>query len=142
MFFTHTEAFFLGKISPPRQKSLCTCLYHYMCYSQSSLLSYLHIFATILESEGVNLSVYLTLCHPMDCSLPVSSVHEIFKARILEWVAIPFSRGLPDPEIEPNSPYCGQILYCLSYQGTVSGLKVGIITYLILYLWYLAQFLT
>ena len=84
----------------------------------------------------------LTLCDPVDCSLPVSSVHEIFKARILEWVAIPFSRGLPDPEIEPNSPYCGQILYYLSYQGTVSGLKVGIITYLILYLWYLAQFLT
>ena len=29
----------------------------------------------------------------MDCSLPVSSVHGIFQARILEWVAIPFSRG-------------------------------------------------
>ena len=30
---------------------------------------------------------------PMDCSLPDSSVHEIIQARILEWVAIPFSRG-------------------------------------------------
>ena len=30
----------------------------------------------------------LTLCNPMDCSLPGSSVHRIFKARILEWVAI------------------------------------------------------
>ena len=35
----------------------------------------------------------LTLCHPMDCSLPDSSVHGILQARILEWVAIPFSRG-------------------------------------------------
>ena len=35
----------------------------------------------------------LTLCNPKDCSLPGSSVHGIFWARILEWVAIPFSRG-------------------------------------------------
>ena len=33
------------------------------------------------------------LCDPMDCSLPDSSFHGIFQARILEWVAIPFSRG-------------------------------------------------
>ena len=34
----------------------------------------------------------LTLCDPMDCSLPGSSVHGIFQARVLEWVAIPFSK--------------------------------------------------
>ena len=34
----------------------------------------------------------LTLSNPMDCSLPGSSVHGISQARILEWVAIPFSR--------------------------------------------------
>ena len=34
----------------------------------------------------------LTLCDPMDCSLPGSSVHGIFQARILEWGAISFSR--------------------------------------------------
>ena len=34
-----------------------------------------------------------TLCDPMDCSLPGCSVHGISQARILEWVAIPFSRG-------------------------------------------------
>ena len=32
-----------------------------------------------------------TLSDPMDCSLPGSSVHEIFQARVLEWVAIAFS---------------------------------------------------
>ena len=36
---------------------------------------------------------YLTLCDPMDCSLPGSPVHGILQARILEWVAISFSRG-------------------------------------------------
>jgi len=40
----------------------------------------------------------------MDCSLPGSSVHEIFQARVLEWVAISFSRGFFDPGIEPGSP--------------------------------------
>ena len=35
----------------------------------------------------------LTLCDPIDCSPPGSSVRGILQARILEWVAIPFSRG-------------------------------------------------
>ena len=34
-----------------------------------------------------------TLCDPMDCSLPGSSIHGIFQARVLEWVAVSFSRG-------------------------------------------------
>ena len=33
-----------------------------------------------------------TLCNPMDCSLPASAIHGIFQARVLEWVAISFSR--------------------------------------------------
>ena len=39
----------------------------------------------------------LTLCDPMDCSLPVSSVDVIFQARILEWVSIFFPRESPQP---------------------------------------------
>ena len=35
----------------------------------------------------------LTLCNPIDCSPQGSSVHEILQSRILEWVAIPSSRG-------------------------------------------------
>ena len=38
-----------------------------------------------------------TLCDPMDCSLTGSSVHGIFQARVLEWVAISFSRGSSPP---------------------------------------------
>ena len=34
-----------------------------------------------------------TVCDPMDCSLPGSSVHGILQARMLEWVAVPSSRG-------------------------------------------------
>ena len=40
---------------------------------------------------------YPTLCEPMDCSPPGSSAHGIFQARILEWVAISFSRGSSQP---------------------------------------------
>ena len=43
------------------------------------------------ESEVAQLC--LTLCDSMDCSLPGSSIHGIFQARVLEWVAISFSRG-------------------------------------------------
>ena len=39
----------------------------------------------------------LTLCSPMDCSLPGSSVHGILQTRILEWVDIPSSRGSSQP---------------------------------------------
>ena len=45
-----------------------------------------------------------TLCDPMDCSLPGPSVHGILQVRILEWIAISFSRGLPDPGIKVGSP--------------------------------------
>ena len=38
-----------------------------------------------------------TLCDPMDCSLPGSSIHGIFQARVLEWVAICFSRAPSQP---------------------------------------------
>ena len=42
------------------------------------------------------------LCHPMDCSPPGSSVHGIFQARILEWVAISSSRGSSRPRDRNN----------------------------------------
>ena len=44
------------------------------------------------ESESEVAQLCLTLCDPIDCSLPVSSVHGIFQAIVLEWVAISFSR--------------------------------------------------
>ena len=44
-----------------------------------------------------SLQLCLTLCDPMDCSLPDSSVRGILQARILEWIAIPFSRESSQP---------------------------------------------
>ena len=44
------------------------------------------------KSESEVVQSCPTLCNPMDCSLPGSSVHRVFQARVLEWVAIAFSR--------------------------------------------------
>ena len=46
----------------------------------------------------------LTLCDPVDCSPPGSSVRGFLQASILEWVAMPCSRVPHDPGIEPGSP--------------------------------------
>ena len=46
----------------------------------------------------------LSLCDLVDCSLPGSSVHGILQARILEWVALPFSKYLPHPGIKTGAP--------------------------------------
>ena len=45
----------------------------------------------------------LTLCDPVDCSPSGSSIHGIFQARVLKWVAISFSRDLLDLGIESRS---------------------------------------
>ena len=46
----------------------------------------------------------ISLCDPIDCSLQVSSVNGIFPTRILEWIAIPSSKDLPNPGLKPASP--------------------------------------
>ena len=47
----------------------------------------------------------MTLCNPMDCRLPGSSVHGILQERILEWVAMQLLQGdLPNPGVERRSP--------------------------------------
>ena len=68
----------------------------------------------------------LTLCDPMDYSPPGSSVHGILQSRILEWVAIPFSRRqgeiaqscLTLCELNWGLLHCRQMLYHLSHQGS------------------------
>ena len=49
------------------------------------------------KKEGEVIQSCPTLCDPLDCSLSSSSIHGIFHARVLEWVAISFSRGSPRP---------------------------------------------
>ena len=62
----HDMVVSLGWKSELPFKALCACLVSQLC---------------------------LTLCEPMDCSPPGSSAHGILQARILEWLAIPFSRA-------------------------------------------------
>ena len=68
-----------------------------------------HVKKYILHLEGKKVKVKslqscTTLCDPMGCSPSVSSVYGVFQVRVIEWVAISFSRGLPDSGIEPRSP--------------------------------------
>ena len=53
-----------------------------------------------------------TLCDPMNCSPPGSSVHGIFRARILEWVAISFSRGTSRPRDQTQVYTAGSLPHC------------------------------
>ena len=72
------------------------CIYVYICV-------YIHIYTcnTYMHNMHRECSVIaqscLTLCYPMDCSLPGFSIHGIFQARIPEWVAISFSRRSSQP---------------------------------------------
>ena len=52
-----------------------------------------------------SLQLCLNLCNPRDCSLPGSSVHGILQARILEWVAMPSSRGSSQPRDRTHVSY-------------------------------------
>ena len=93
----------------PPLASLPRCKYHsiyggalssFTSESSSSLPQQLpQGYETNLESESESEVVQScrTLCDPMDCSLPGSSVHGILQARILEWVTISFSRGSSQP---------------------------------------------
>ena len=63
----------------------------------------------------------LTLCDPVDCSWPSSSVHGNLQARILKWVAIPFSRGSSSQLRGRTWVSCIiRRLYYLSHQGSPS----------------------
>ena len=57
----------------------------------------------------------LTLCDPMDCSLPGFSLHGILQARILEWVAMPSSRG----SSRPRDRTCISYLSCVWQAGSL-----------------------
>ena len=61
-----------------------------MCFRDRTFTKALNLWIKFAQS-------CLTLCDPMDCSLPGSSIHGILQARILEWVAISFSRRSSRP---------------------------------------------
>ena len=64
-----------------------------------------------VKSESEIAQSCLSLCDPMDCSLPGSSVHGIFQARVLEWSAIAFSGGLVLDDLYYIEVYSRYILF-------------------------------
>ena len=108
-------------------------LFHYF-HKNSPLHSvFRSLWSNQTESESARCQSCPTLCDPMDCSPPGSSVHGILQARLLEWVAISFSResswprdhtqisalqvdSLPrEPPTEPAAnPWTGLTLFCIS----------------------------
>ena len=77
------------------------------------------LFSSFLEVCCLVTKSCPTLCDPMDCSLPGSSVHGILQARILEWVAIPFSRRSSWPRDQTHVSCIGRwILNHLSCLGS------------------------
>ena len=62
---------------------VCVCVYHHPLPRKTIV-----VYVYVLASQSCP-----TLCSPIDCSPPGSSVHGILQERILEWVAVPFSRG-------------------------------------------------
>ena len=112
------------------------CIYVYICV-------YIHIYTcnTYMHNMHRECSVIaqscLTLCYPMDCSLPGFSIHGIFQARIPEWVAISFSRRSSQPR-DPTrvSPFAADALPS-EPPGNISNhacLYVNVYTYLSVYL--------
>ena len=66
--------------------------------SQSTYLSYfLWCLKVKVKTENEVAQSCPTLCDPVDCSLSGSSVYGFFQARVLEWIAISFSRGSSQP---------------------------------------------
>ena len=70
----------------------------------------------------VSFSVLSDSLQPTDCNPPSSSVHGVLQTRIVEWVAIPFSRGLPDSRIKPG--FCIAVRFFAvwaTWQAAMSG---------------------
>ena len=73
-----------------RKKGLCKILHTNVCFLCKAFNQYLRVWKVWKSSRSV-------VSNPMDCRLPCSSIHGIFQARVLEWVAISFSRGSSRP---------------------------------------------
>ena len=80
----------------PRQASYVSSFAYYTCHLHSDVADFAFCFSCP-PCTGMHAQLLQwcpTLCDPMDCSPPGSSVHRISQARILEWVAISFLQGI------------------------------------------------
>ena len=95
------------------------CIYLIVMLGIFSCVFYLSVCLLWREREKSEVTQSCpTLCDPVDCSLPGSLVHGILQARILQWVAISFSRGSSWPRDRTwVSHFVGRCFYHLSHQG-------------------------
>ena len=87
-----TEADWLGPPSFPDKCLICTPTAPTFSLQPQGIPGDVHCAVPCLVTQSC-----LTLCDPMHCSPPGSSVHGLLQERTLEWVAIPFSRGSSQP---------------------------------------------
>ena len=83
-------------------------------------MSMYHLPFNNYQSESEVAQLCSTLCDPMGCNPPGSSVSGVLQARILEWVAICFSRGSSQPRDRTWVSHIEGRLYYLSHQETPS----------------------
>ena len=92
---------FPQKLSASRSKNWYSPLWTTQALSWKNMILVILVlissFVPVVVVYGLVAKSCPTLCDPMDCSPPASSVHGIFQARILEWIAISFSRGSSQP---------------------------------------------
>ena len=99
--------------------STCSCVPN----NRHVWMGSLHWTILLLKVENLVAWSCPTLCNPQDCSLP-GSVHGIFQARVLEWVAISFSRGSSRPR---DRTWVSRIV---GRRFTVWATREGIYTYI------------
>ena len=75
-----------------RKSSIKLGKYIYIYFLHYRKMNLQHLPVTKMKVKVKVSQLSLTLCNPMDCSLPGFSIHGILQARILEWIAIPFFR--------------------------------------------------
>ena len=105
------------------------------CWFTMQILGLPASIITWRESESEVAQLCPTLWDPMVCSLPDSSIHGIFQARILDWVALPSAGDLPDPGSKLGLPHCRQshldepILYISSHTLSLSLFLSGFVLF-------------
>ena len=135
IFYSKNMTLFLPSHLPSEKPSMCVLTIQ---TNPSRLLSYIlliiYLYLVLIKViiywifvicvHAQSLQLCLTLCDPMDCSPPGSSVHGILQARILEWVAMPSSREASWPGDPTGICLCllywRWILYPLSHLGSPS----------------------
>ena len=105
----HTLLCLLPRALPPQPPITIPVQPHYLSLHNSRSLQTHLLFPFIQHRTASFVCVYAkllqshpTLCNPMHCSTPGSSVHGILQARMLEWVSMPSSRRSSQPRDRPH----------------------------------------